>query len=75
MATSDTTPKEIIFSVEEAPEGGYTAHALGFSIITEADTWEELKEMVRDAVHCAFEEGNVPPVIRLHLVRDQVIAT
>ena len=68
-------PKEIIFSVEEAPEGGYAAYALGFSIVTEADTWEELKEMVRDAVRCAFDEGHAPPVIRLHLVKDQVIAT
>ena len=50
---SGSTPNEIIFSVEEAPEGGYTAHALGFSIITEADTWEELKDMVRDAARCA----------------------
>lgn len=75
---SSTTLNEIIFSLaklEEAPEGGYTANALGCSIITEADTWEELKEMVRDAVRCAFEEGNAPPAMRLHLVRDQVIAT
>jgi hypothetical protein len=50
-------PTEIIFSVEEAPEGGYTAHSLGFSIVTEADTWEELKEMVRDALRCAFDEN------------------
>jgi hypothetical protein len=70
-----TVPKEIIFAVDEAPEGGYTAHALGYSIVTEADTWEELQGMVRDAVHCAFQEGEVPPVIRLHLVRDQVIAS
>lgn len=68
-------PKEIIFSVDEAPEGGYTAHALGFSIVTEADSWEELQEMVRDAVRCAFDEGQAPAVIRLHLVKDQVIAT
>jgi hypothetical protein len=69
------TPKEIIFEVDEAPEGGFTAHALGYSIVTEADNWAELQEMVRDAVHCAFEEGQVPPVIRLHFVRDQVIAS
>jgi hypothetical protein len=75
LANSGATPSEIVFSVEEAPEGGYTAYALGFSIITEADTWEELKQMVRDAVRCAFEEGDVPPVIRLHMVRDQLITT
>jgi hypothetical protein len=75
MSKPEGVPNEIIFAVDEAPEGGFTAHALGYSIVTEADTWEELKEMVRDAVHCAFEEGRVPPVIRLHLVRDQLIAS
>jgi len=70
-----TVPNEIIFAVEEAPEGGYTAHALGYPIVTEADTWDELQAMVRDAVHCAFEEGQVPPVNRLPLVRDQIIAS
>ena len=41
---------EIIFQVEEAPEGGYTARALGHAIFTEADTLEDLRAMVRDAV-------------------------
>ncbi len=50
---------EIIFLVEEAPEGGYTARALGFSIFTEADTWIELKEAVQEAVRCHFEEGQM----------------
>jgi len=49
---------EIIFIVEEAPEGGFTARALGHSIFTEADTWDELKESVREAVRAHFEEGN-----------------
>ena len=49
--------KEIIFLVEDAPEGGYTAQALGSSIFTEADTWEELKQSVRDAVQCHFDEA------------------
>ncbi len=52
--------KEIIFLVEEAPEGGYTARARGHSIFTEADTWDELKEMARDAVDCHFDEGEKP---------------
>ena len=64
---------EIIFAVEESPEGGYEAHALGHSIHTEADTLEELKSMVQDAVRCHFEEGERPRVIRLHWVRDEVI--
>ena len=65
---------EILFVVEEAPEGGYIAHALGFSIYTEADTWEELKTAVQDAVQCHFEENNKPRVIRLHYLREEVLA-
>ncbi len=66
--------KEIIFLVEEAPEGGYIARALGESIFTEADTLEDLHEHVRDAVRCHFEEGEAPRVVRLHFVREQVLA-
>ena len=47
--------KEIIFLVEEAPEGGYQARALGHSIFTEADNWAGLKAAVRDAVLCHFD--------------------
>jgi len=65
---------EILFVVEEAPEGGFTAHALGFSIYTEADTWEELKTAVQDAVQCHFEENNKPRLIRLHFLREEVLA-
>lgn len=65
---------ELIFLVEEAPEGGYTARALGESIFTEADNLEALHTQVRDAVHCHFEAGEAPKVVRLHFVRDEVIA-
>ena len=58
---------EIIFAVEESPEGGYEARALGYSIYTQAATLEELQEMLRDAVRCHFEEAARPRVIRLHL--------
>ena len=64
---------EIIFAVEESPEGGYQARALGYSIHTQADTLEELKAMIQDAVRCHFDEASRPRVIRLHLVRDEVI--
>jgi len=57
---------EILFLVEEAPEGGYIAHALGYSIYTEANTWEELKSAIQDAVFCHFDEDQRPRVIRLH---------
>ena len=52
--------KEIIFLVEEAAEGGYQARALGYPIFTEADTFEELKQMVQDAVQCHFEIQEKP---------------
>lgn len=66
--------KEIIFSIEESPEGGYEAEALGYSIFTEADTFEELKKMVQDAVMCHFEEAERPRLIRLHFVREELLA-
>ena len=65
---------EILFLVEEAPEGGYIAHALGYSIYTEANTWEELKSAIQDAVFCHFDEDQRPRVIRLHFLREEVIA-
>jgi hypothetical protein len=68
----DTT--EIIFIVEESPEGGYEARALNHSIFTEADTFEELKEMVHDAVSCHFTEKDRPRLIRLHLVKEELMA-
>ena len=64
---------ELIFMVEEAPEGGFVARSLGPSIFTEADSLVELPEKVRDAVRCHFEEGQAPKVIRLHHVREEVI--
>ena len=64
---------EIIFSVSESPEGGYEARALGHDIFCEADTLDELRAAVRDAVHCHFEDRSGPAVIRLHLVKDEVI--
>lgn len=66
---------EVVFLVEEDPEEGYTARALGESIFTEANTIEELKAMIRDAVQCYFEEADRPKVIRLHIVRDEVMAS
>ncbi len=65
--------KEIIFSVQESLEGGYEAHALGHSIHTQAETMDELRTAIRDAVRCHFETDSRPAVIRLHLVHDEVI--
>ncbi len=65
---------ELIFVVEEAPEGGYTAQALGAAICTEADDLKSLQQNVRDAVKCHFEPAKTPAMVRLHFVRDELIA-
>ena len=65
---------EIHFIVEEAPEGGYLARAVGVDIVTEADDLPSLHTQVRDAVHCHFEDGQVPSLIRLHITREEVLA-
>lgn len=64
---------EILFTVDEAPESGFTARAVGHSIFTEADTLEELRQNVREAVECHFDDGAAPKLIRLHIVRDEVL--
>lgn len=66
--------EEVFFLVEDAAEGGYTARALGYFIFTEADSWEELVEAVRDAVRCHFDPEEQPDLIRLHAVREEVVA-
>lgn len=68
------TVPEIIFLVEESPEGGYEARALGHSIFTAGENLEDLRGMVRDAVACHFDAADKPAVIRLHLVKDEIIS-
>lgn len=65
---------EIIFLCEDGQDGGFIAKALGYSIYTEANTKDELRENIRDAVSCHFDEADKPTVIRLHFVHDEVIA-
>ncbi len=65
---------EIIFLIQDSAEGGYEARALDHSIYTEGDTREDLHRMIRDAVACHFDEDERPKVIRLHFVREEVIA-
>ena len=60
-------PSEIIFEVTEGIEGGYDARALGYSIFTFGDSWDDLKEMVQDAVLCHFDDGCAPRVVRISL--------
>lgn len=71
---SEQTMNEMIFLVEEDPEGGYTARALGYPIFTEADSEEELKTSVFAALRCHFDdEADIPKIVRLHFVREQII--
>ena len=65
---------EIIFLIEDAVEGGYTALALGESIFTEGDDLDNLRVNIRDAVDCHFEPEEKPKMIRLHFVSEEVIA-
>ncbi len=74
MADSRPRSAEIIFKVTEAVEGWYDARALGYSIYTQGENWDDLKEMARDAVLCHFDEDAAPRVIRLHLVREEAVA-
>ena len=64
---------EIVFQVRESLDGGYSARAVGYNIFTQGDDWEDLKYMLRDAVLCYFDEGEVPQAIRVHLVQNEVI--
>ena len=66
---------ELVFWVEEAPEGGFTARALGAAVFTEADTIDDLRLAIRDAVRCHFEAGQEPRVLRLHVVREELLTT
>jgi len=65
---------EIIFIIEESLDGGYEAHALGNSIFTEAENLDDLKINIKEAVACHFEEGEMPKIIRLHYIKEEVIA-
>lgn len=65
---------EIVFLVEDAVEGGLVARALGHSIYTDADSYDELRKQVRDAVQCHFDASERPTMIRLHYVKDEVLA-
>jgi hypothetical protein len=67
---------EIVFLVEDDPDGGYTARALGESIFTQAPDLKTLRDMVGDSVHCHYiDEQKRPKLIRLHIVRDEIIAS
>ncbi len=64
----------MVFEVHKAEEGGYYAAAVGHDIITQGDSWEELKLMAQDAVLCHFDDAAMPGTLRLRLVKDEVVA-
>ena len=66
--------EELIFNIEEAIEGGYTAKAINGEIFTAGDNINELKTNIKDAVLCHFDTGSIPKIIRMHFVRDEVFA-
>ncbi|MFN9176691.1 MAG: type II toxin-antitoxin system HicB family antitoxin [Synechocystis sp.] len=70
----DGLMNDIIFLIETDPDGGYVATAVGESIVTQGETLEEVRAMIRDAVHCHFDEGKVPEVIRLQFIREEILA-
>lgn len=66
--------KELIFIVEDSDEGGYTAKALEHAIFTEAESIDELKNNIKEAVKCHFEENDLPLLIKLHYTKDEVMS-
>jgi len=65
---------EIFFIIQDSLEGGFEAHAPGESIFTEAESLEELKKNIREAVACHFEDDKMPKIIRLHYIKEEIIA-
>lgn len=63
---------EIIFLVEESPEGGYTAKALGEDIFTQADSLKQLKVFIADAIKCHYDDDKLPKIVRMHIVKDEL---
>jgi predicted RNase H-like HicB family nuclease len=69
------TVKEIIFIVEEDPEGGYNARALGHSIFTQGENLEKLRENIKDALRCHFDnQADIPQIVRLHIVKEETFS-
>ncbi len=65
---------EIVFEVVQESDGGYCAECLTENIFTQGDSWNELRQNVREAVTAFFFDRQVPASIRLHLVREEVLS-
>ena len=74
IAGGSNSMNELVFEIAQEADGGYTAEALGESIFTQADSWDELKANVREAVQAFYFDSAAPASIRLHLIRDEVLA-
>jgi len=72
---TDTNATELVFEVTQESDGGFVAEALGEDIVTQADSWDELRSNAKEAVDAHFFDRIKPANIRLHLVRDEVVAT
>ncbi len=66
---------EIVFQVTQESDGGFVAECLTEDIYTQGDTWDDLRANVKDAVAAFFFDREQPASIRLHMVRDEVLAT
>lgn len=65
---------EISFIIEDSLDGGFEAKAIGHAIFTQAETIEEIKESIKEAVHCHFEDDDMPMTIRLVFLKEEVVA-
>ena len=66
---------ELVFEITQEADGGFVAECLSEGMFTQANTWEELRRNVQEAVNAYFFDGSKPQVIRLHLVRDEVLTS
>ena len=65
---------ELVFEVAQEADGGYCAECLTESIFTQADSWDELRRNVIEAVNAFYFDRIAPASVRLHLVRDEVLS-
>jgi predicted RNase H-like HicB family nuclease len=65
---------ELVFEVTQEADGGFVAECLSESIFTQADTWNELRQNVQEAINAFYFDQPRPAAVRLHLVRDEVLA-
>jgi predicted RNase H-like HicB family nuclease len=72
-AMKPTPVGDLVFEVTEESEGGYSAVCLTESIVTQGETWEDLRANVKEATEAYFFDGPKPKYIRLHFVRDEVL--